>query len=342
MNGLAGFAMLGGALVVAVALTAVFVNRRRRLPVHQLSAGAEVISTGQGRRPDPRAEAAVPVRSKTRRPSMPKIGRGRPEPPVAPAADPPLFSPMILAADTQWSVYHGALRVGSFRAAVRVATARGRSHAYEGTAGQDVAGLVWNERRGGIFAVVADGLGSKVDSGTVARELVDGLLARAERLRPADDPTAMIEETIRVLEELTYSRELDGATTVVAAEIRQDPAGATVTTWGIGDSEAWLLCDGTWTVLHHERRSDAQNVTRHLPGHRTPHTQRARVRSGSVVALASDGFASALDSRGASPVARELIDRWRRPPTPIEFLGQVNFEDPRFHDDRAAVAVWIR
>lgn len=259
-----------------------------------------------------------------------------------PTADPRLTGPVLLEAAWQQSVYHGARTAGRFRVAIRVATARGRSHAYEGTAGQDVAGVAWNEDRRAVFAVVADGLGSKADSGQIAREVVDQTLDLAERLQPNDDPTAMIHHVVRAIEQTAAHQGLDGATTLVIAEIRPDAHGAVVSTWGIGDSEAWLLQDGAWRVLHHERRSDAENVTRHLPGHCDVRTNSARVQPGTVVTIASDGFATALATRGNSPVAQELAARWRKPPSPTDFLNQVNFDDSRFNDDRAAVSVWIR
>jgi hypothetical protein len=65
------------------------------------------------------------------------------------------------------------------------------------------------------------------------------------------------------------------------------------------------------------------------------------VRRGSVVVLASDGFAGALGGDG-SPLARELADRWRKPPGPLEYLAHVSFIDEYWTDDRAAVAVWIQ
>jgi serine/threonine protein phosphatase PrpC len=247
---------------------------------------------------------------------------------------------VLLEASCYQAVYHGARTAGRFRIAARVATARGRSHAYEGTAGQDVAGVVWNEARRAIFAVVADGLGSKVDSGLVAREVVEHTLARAEHLGQADDPAGMTHHVLSHVARAVRNRALDGATTVVIAEIRSDQDGAIVSTWGIGDSEAWLLEDREWKVLHHERRTDGENITRHLPGHAEVRSRRARVRPGAVVTLASDGFAGALGS--TSRMARDLTEQWRTPPAPTDFLSQVNFEDPYFNDDRAAVSVWIR
>jgi hypothetical protein len=351
--------ILGLLFLIMCVLVAMVLVRRRRVPMQSVSAGAEVMSTRTGRdgagRPEPR-----PERDRPRSARRPERERGwerwaalttsirsrkvRKEQPDRPAAgmpaDPQLTAPVLLEAAWHQAVYHGGRSAGRFRVAVRAATARGRSHAYEGTAGQDVAGVAWNEQRRSVFAVVADGLGSKVDSGQVARDIVDLTLFRAESLGQAGDPMAMIRDVIHLVGRTTKQRALDGAATVVVAEIRPDAAGVVVSTWGIGDSEAWLMQDGDWQVLHHERRSDGENVTRHLPGHTEIYARRTRVRQPAVVTLASDGFASALGSK--SRVARELVGLWRTPPTPTDFLRQVNFEDPYFNDDRAAVAVWIR
>ncbi|MEV4518458.1 protein phosphatase 2C domain-containing protein [Dactylosporangium sp. NPDC049525] len=374
MNPLTFWALVVFAL--AVLLACVIYLRRTRLPVKKTKAGQEVTPTRGGKepRPEPRSGSRADARSDARSrlpsesrhepqpesgPAVPRqqsegwasrsaLGilsktRREPSPPATTTVDPKLTAaPVVLEAAWQQSVYHGACSAGRFRATVRVATARGSSHAYGGTAGQDVAGVVWNERRRAVFAVVADGLGSKVDSGQLAREVVEQTLARAEGLRPEQDPLQMLHGIIRYVEAFVIQNGLDGATTLVVAEIRADTEGAVVSTWGIGDSEAWVLERGNWGVLHHERRADTENVTRHLPGHRDVQQKSTLVGRGAVVTVASDGFAAALATRGNSPVSKELIDRWRKPPAPTDFLNQVNFDDPRFHDDRAAVAVWIR
>jgi serine/threonine protein phosphatase PrpC len=337
--------MLGVVFLLLGAAAIVVLVRRRRVPLQSVPAGPEVVSTYPGRNGTARPKPE-PRRGKEWWPSFPKPMRtraGRKEQQRqsgGTAADPRLTAAVVLEAASYQAVYHGGRSAGRFKVAVRAATARGRSHAYEGTPGQDVAGVAWNEQRRSVFAVVADGLGSKIDSGLVAREIVDLTLNWAEDLAPAGDPVAMIHEVIHNVGRMTKQRALDGATTLVVAEIRADADGVVVTTWGVGDSEAWLLESGDWRPLHHERRPDAENVTRHLPGHTDVLTARARVRQGSVVTLASDGFASALGSN--SRVARDLVGEWRTPPAPTDFLRQVNFEDRYFNDDRAAVAVWIR
>jgi hypothetical protein len=150
----------------------------------------------------------------------------------------------------------------------------------------------------------------------------------------------MLGSVVEALERYVRHKNIDGASTLVAAEIRLRPDGCEVAVWGIGDSEAWTLAGGRWKPLHHERRRDAENITRHLPGHREMRRGGVRLSRGCVITLASDGFASALGSD--SPLARELAEQWRKPPGALDFLSQVTFEDPYFNDDRAAVAVWIR
>ncbi|WP_212988115.1 protein phosphatase 2C domain-containing protein [Actinoplanes auranticolor] len=215
------------------------------------------------------------------------------------------------------------------------------AHAFDGTPGQDACGITWNQQRQSLIAAVADGLGSKPDSGDVAHQAVAGVLREGQRLAAGKDFAAVLEPAAGQVRRFVEKNQVSGATTLVLSEIRPTAEGAEVTVSGVGDSEAWFLHDGAWTVLHHERRSDGENVTRHLPSQAQGRARRIRVPHGSVVVLASDGFAGALGMDG-SPLGRELAARWRQPPPPVEFLAQVNFEDEFFTDDRTAVAVWIR
>ncbi|WP_433360116.1 protein phosphatase 2C domain-containing protein [Actinoplanes sp. CA-142083] len=225
------------------------------------------------------------------------------------------------------------------RLAVRAATLRGLSHRYDGTPGQDVLGVVWNPRRMSLFAVVADGLGSLPESGEAARFAVQAALRTARRLPDRANPAIILGEAGEAVRQYNGHGEMKGTATMVVAEIRRTRSEAHVTTWGVGDSEAWLLRGGRWGALHHERRAGRENVTRHLPHDESSRTER-RVPAGTVVLLATDGFASALGS--GSPLGAELAESWQRPPAPLDFLAQVDFEDDHFTDDRAAVAVWIR
>ncbi|MFB9448672.1 protein phosphatase 2C domain-containing protein [Dactylosporangium vinaceum] len=332
--------------MLAAAVGFLAMRHIRRPEKVTVKAGEGVISTRGGRRVQsaPRPDAPPRFEGQPEPPRREPRFKGRQEKaqPAPPAvADPQLTGPVVLEAAWSQSVFHGARDDGAgFKVAVRVATARGRSHAYNGEPGQDAAGVVWCEHRRSIFLVVADGLGSKPDSGLVAHGLVEEVIGRAAELQVSESPTGMLASVVTATEHWVRQKRLDGASTLAVAEVRLGRDGHEVLTWGIGDSEAWVLADGAWEPLHHERRADAENITRHLPGHHDMHRSRRQLRRNSVITVASDGFASALAKD--SPLARELADQWRKPPAALDFLSRVNFEDPYFNDDRAAVAVWIR
>jgi hypothetical protein len=87
-----------------------------------------------------------------------------------------------------------------------------------------------------------------------------------------------------------------------------------------GGAEAWLLTREGW----HAMQPDSS--VKHAP-------------HGSVVVIGADGFTRALGS--PTHLAVELTTRWRTPPTPLEFVAQLDFYDGYGTGDRAAVAVWI-
>ena len=316
-------------------------QRRRMQPVQRVRAGREVAvgppgpAVGRWRLPH-----AVP----------PSLARDGKRPPTrqfvlsdqgVPRQDPTLTVPVMLTGTWFDSVCHGSRVVGGARLAFRAATVRGVAHVHDDRAGQDAAALAWNDHRHSLFAVVADGLGSLPDSGDVAATLVEQVMLQSGKLGARDDPQGFVTGVIRSVRDDAGRRGLDGATTMLLAEIRLDQDGAAVKVWAVGDSEAWMLQDTGWRAIHQERRGDAENVTRHVPGPHEPVVVSCPAPSGSVIVLGTDGFTGALDSHG-SQLARELGARWQDPPAPVDFLAQVDFLHPYFLDDRAAVAVWIR
>lgn len=231
------------------------------------------------------------------------------------------------------------------RLVVRAAALRGASHANLGTEGQDAIGAAWDDRHRALYVAVADGLGSLPQSGRVATEAINAALHLCAKRPDGVDFNGngqRLFEAIAAGLRRTFNpadAPLDGACTLVVAEVLPRADGAYVTVHGVGDSEAWLLFDGDWQPLHHERR-DRDNATRELPTHVRPNTESFQVPPGSVLLLGSDGFAGALDT-SVSPLARGLAEYWRSAPSWVEFVNHVNFVDDYWSDDRAAVAVWI-
>lgn len=204
---------------------------------------------------------------------------------------------------TQNGYFHGFCgHVGGTRLTVRGAALRGLEHAQSRTEGRDAAGALWNGRHRLLCLAAADGRGSG----------------------PAD---ASRRTVVQVLE-MAAAGEIDsgflhrhkGSITVTAAVVRPQPKGASVQVLG-AEGEAWLLTPGGWHVLRAERTG----------GYPVP--------AGSVVVLGSDGFIGALAHN--TRLTDELALRWRTPPTPLEFLAQLDFFDGYRTGDRAAAAVWI-
>jgi hypothetical protein len=260
--------------------------------------------------------------------------------------------PARVVAGCGWhdSFFGGWCGIGSgaratVRLTVRAAALRGATHANNGTEGQDAIGAAWDERRQALYLAVADGLGSLRRSGPVAAQAINAALklctTRPDNLTFGDSGPRLygaiadgLRRTFDNPDEL-----LDGACTLLVAEVAPRFDGAHVTVHGVGDSEAWLLFDGVWKALHHERRAH-DNATRELPTHVAPETVLYEVPPGSVLLLGSDGFAGALDT-SVSPLARGLAEYWRRAPSWLDFVNHVGFVDDYWSDDRAAVAVWI-
>lgn len=342
--------VLVGVVVVLLAVAfVVLVLRLRAGRDRQLVIVGQDLTNSSGR-PRPPSNPAPPEQRPAGRPRlMPRRQRRRSGGGEQPAQggrlvlsgsavvkEPRLAHPVVLAGTWLHSVYHG----NRDRIAVRAATIRGSAHVHEGKPGQDAAAVAWCDRRGSLFAVVADGLGSRPDSGEVAIELVTDLTYRAAELR-GDSADELVDAVIETVRRTVNGKGLDGSTTVVVAEVKPGGSGAQVTVWGIGDSEAWLLRDGRWHPVHQERRDDGENVTRHVPGYVDTRTCTVPARKGDVLVLGSDGFTGALAGR-RTPLGDELAARWVEPPDPVTFLSHVDFVHHYFYDDRSVVAVWIR
>jgi serine/threonine protein phosphatase PrpC len=326
--------------IVGVLITVILRGRTKSADVVHSRAGADVRSTSKAERV---AERGATVAAPRKR-ALPQLGAVIREVRLGskdsrPPVEPRLTRPVIARAPWGSMLVQGSC--ADDRVVIRAATVRGPAHAFEESPGQDALGLAWNDSRRALIAVVADGLGSLAGSGEVAAHAVRRGLWHGARIQTADELVDVPRKVTQDLERAMAVDKIDGATTIVMSEIRLTSDGAEVSVVGVGDSEAWYLHGDEWTVIHHERRHDGENVTRHLPSREEPQRRRVRVPNGSVVLLASDGFAGALGS-GGSPLSSELARRWRRPPILPEFLAQVDFVDRFFTDDRAAVAVWIR
>lgn len=315
-----------GVVAALVLLAAVVIAFRRRLRHRRGPAPLPAVSPLLSR-----THASVAGRTRqldlsTARPSL--------RPP-----EPRLNAPVTLVGAHYNAVFHGTSSDG--RLVVRAATLRGHAHNHENLPGQDVVGTTWNAQRGSVFAAVADGIGSRPDSGAAAHHLVIQVIERATCLGPHDDPRQVIDRSAAATRHYLGLEELDGASTLLVAEVSCGPTAARASVWGIGDSEAWFLIDGHWSPLHQELSPAGDSATRCIPDHQDAHVNAITVPGTAVLVLATDGFARALGGHN-SPLAKRLVDAWREPPGPTDFMAQVDFTHPYFNDDRSVVAVWIR
>ncbi|TDC48820.1 hypothetical protein E1258_27710 [Micromonospora sp. KC207] len=291
--------------------------------------------------------AVAPPRPVAERPAVRRLvvepPRGGREP------EPRLPARVVAGGGWHSSVFHGWCGTAegprpTARLVVRAATLRGATHAGLGTEGQDAIGAAWDEGRSALYLAVADGLGSLPRSGRVAAEAVTAALhlcvSRPEGITFAGNGDRLFEAIADgMVRSLPEGVRLEGACTLVVAEVLPRFDGAQVTVHGVGDSEAWALYADRWEPVHHER-GGADNATRDVPTHVRPFTHAYDLPPGAALLLGSDGFAGALDTT-VSPLARQLAREWRTPPSWLDFVNHVGFVDEYWADDRSAVAVWI-
>jgi hypothetical protein len=223
---------------------------------------------------------------------------------------------------------------------VRGASLPGLSHVERADPGQDSIGVCWLPRRQTLLAAVADGVGSKADSGRCSEVAIGYALeyARKSSSRSPELLKEIVGRTAEFLQKESGRKGWNGATTLALAEIRRIRGGAAVRVAAVGDSEVWTLAGGRWNAVYHER---AVEGTHALPQSRIPAVvDEMRIASGDVLTLATDGFALALDT-GGSVLAQQLAVRWRSAPDPKEFMNLVDFKDQYFLDDRGVVAIWV-
>lgn len=266
--------------------------------------------------------------------------------PGLPDSEPRLPERVVVDCRLYGSVFGGWSAPPSHRSLTRVrgVTCRGGMHAAMGEEGQDAVGAAWDPATGTVFVAVADGLGSLPNSGAVAYEAVAAALHLCRTRRdgpPFANVGTRLFEAVAAGMRRSFGPDAgdDGGTTLVVAEVVPDAQGASVTVHGVGDSEAWLLERGRWRPLHHERDTDSDdNVTRDLPTDPRPRTQHARVGHGSLLLLATDGFATRIEEGDG---AQRLADQLRRAQQPWDLGHLVAGAGDAYSDDRGVVAVWV-
>jgi hypothetical protein len=220
---------------------------------------------------------------------------------------------------------------------VRAAGLPGNTHLVQRAAGQDAVGMAWSEQRGVLYLAVADGVSSRPESGHAALGAVFAALRDLGSDTTATSLDRAVERARDAVIASNTRSELDGATTLVLAEVTPTAAGVQLQLATIGDSEVWTLHSGRWTPLARNRQG---NRTASLPADQPTKLPTTELPRGTVLVLATDGFATALGD-GNSALAAELARRWITAPALLEFVNHVDFRDLGYRDDRAVAAVWI-
>lgn len=234
---------------------------------------------------------------------------------------------------------------------VRAASTRGSSHRYYGTPREDAAGAL-NIGDRFVGAAVADGIGSVPGSGKAARIAVDYALGRIHSYLAHHPDPARLDLRMVVHEAVAQANaallhQLQGSPpattlTVAVASAQPDPDGTySFAAAGVGDSPAFILSGGRFEqVLAGAPSGELHSTqTAGLPvlGTELLPVRPGRLPAGAVLVLASDGLGDPLSFED---VQRELVDRWKEPPDPINFLVQVQFRRKSYDDDRSAVGIW--
>jgi len=249
---------------------------------------------------------------------------------------------------------------------LRAASARGRSHRYEGTVRQDA----YAYRSDGRFVVLAvtdgvsDGPLSHVAANIVSQHGCHMIARQLETTDPEALDWGNILEVLATkvvsagrrrlsqtrpdadqLEPREIARHL--ATTALFAVLGMAAVDGfhPVHLLPHGDTSAWILRSGrTWEpqqAVKNNGKDVASSATRALPyfPERAPAAIRARLGPADTLVLMTDGIGDPLGD-GAGSVGAFLAEQWQHPPEPLAFAAHVDFARRSHDDDRTAVAVW--
>ncbi|MFC7755704.1 protein phosphatase 2C domain-containing protein [Tsukamurella soli] len=279
---------------------------------------------------------------------------GTPSPTVEPVPTDARFRTLPFRPDTVvdgWS---------SEFACVRGASLRGQFHRYNGAPRQDDMAL-HRLPSGRVVIAVADGVSSArfshFGSTAVVRFVAQWIAARAAEVGAPVDWTALVKGAAWVLVEQAQAilggdapdpaaTEKNLATTLVVAVLDPTETGElAVQVYGVGDSCAWVLADGTFHPLLGGKAADAAGLSSSavsgLP--RVPDTVApvtTRIPAGVAFLVGTDGIGDPLGAGtgGVGDLLRAVL--CPGPPSQLEFANALDFSRETFDDDRTLVAVW--
>jgi hypothetical protein len=247
-------------------------------------------------------------------------------------------------------------RVG--RTTVRTAGLRGELHQQQGTARQNCFAVGPDRDRRWTIAILADGV-----DGTYAAELAAQVAVRTTYRAVARMITHERHENwdwehlgAELDRELTERlREIgrrgadqgrpEPATRLAILVTAADPLeDDRVDMAVVGDSTILRLAKGGWRAPLGLRDTTAETPPPALPVRDDSTTPELRVcrtnwRPTDALVMMTGGFAEALGDPGAG-LAPRLAERWRTPPEPLTFLGDIADGLRARPDDAAVVALW--
>lgn len=249
---------------------------------------------------------------------------------------------------------------------LRAASARGRSHRYEGKVRQDA----YAYRCDGRFVVLAvtDGVSEAPLSHVAANVVSQHGCHMIARQLATTEPEALdwghILEVLATkvlnagrrrlaqtrpdadqLEQKEIARHLATTALFAVVEMAAVDGFHPVHLLPYGDTSAWILRSGRdWEpqqAVKNDGKEVASSATRALPylPERPPTPILSRLGTTDTLVLMSDGIGDPLH-HGSGSVGSFLAQMWQRPPEPLAFAAHVDFARRSHDDDRSAVAVW--
>lgn len=231
---------------------------------------------------------------------------------------------------------------------VRSVSARGHSHRYEGSCRQDA--MSHTVKNGWVGLAVADGLGSErlshIGAHIAVHTAMSGIHVLADCIT-SQFSCAPIADAIRkaaACNEPEYApSDFRTTLTFAAVQVRPDRSHERVAVVAkIGDSEPWLLRDGSLESIFPppEESALASSGVHPLPDSDVASVAHLRLRPGDQLFLATDGVGELLENDNA--YRRSLLELLTpKAPQASSLLAVVDAPVKGYHDDRTLVTIRI-
>lgn len=239
---------------------------------------------------------------------------------------------------------------------IAAASISGQSHVVRGTSGQDAYCFALATDGSALVLAVCDGLGSRPDTAQVGAELLARFSCHhAARIPGAEpDPDRALAQAVErgnqdVLD--CAAKQLPNweptllLSTLLLCRLPLTPGAGPATVARVGDGEAFLLRGSEYsTVFPYQDDGGWINVVNAALPHDDPRSvlelAHADPDAADVLILATDGLANDVQD---SPETREwLAGRWAVPCGPHAMITALGYRRQGSHDDRTALAVWLR